>query len=140
VVDIVRAHINRQDEETLQFELCEAHAQKLEDKGLEFFRHPEIVNLTRNPAILADYHSTKGSRYRFLFRNWWHIAKINRYELLPIEEAEIPTKRIKSRNIVKDRIKRMMDQANMKLLTDEDWYDAVELALKERMIEQIMKS
>ena len=141
VVDITRGYISEKVDLTLQFELCKAHAAKLEREGINFFNNPEVTNQTNNPQALKEYFSSPGHRYRrHVFRNWYRISSINSYEMTPIEDTTIPSKRIQRRNAVKDRIKRMMDQSNTKLLTDQDWYDAMELALKEHMIEQVMKS
>jgi len=127
----------------LQFELCKVHAAKLEREGIDFFNNPEVTNQTDNPQALKDYFSgpyRHQYRHCYIFRNWYRISSINFYEVTPVENTTILSKRIQRRNAVKDRIKRMMDQSNTKLLKDQDWYDAMELALKERMIEQIMKS
>jgi len=141
VLDITHSFLSGKEDITLQYELCKTHAAKLECEGIDFFNNPEVINQTPNPNAISEYYKTSGSRYRrFPFSGFYRNIKVNNYKLLIPETTVIPSKRIQRRNAVKDRIKRMMNQSNTKLLTDQDWYDAMELALKEHMIEQVMKS
>lgn len=122
---------------TRQLELCKVHAEALKRKGKDFFNEPEFVNQTNDPNAVQNLRKNRG--YLNVFRNWWRLG-VDSWELIDPLTVETPTKRAKRREDLKGRLKRLMGQSNMKILTEGDWFEALEEAIKEHAVESVMKS